>query len=336
VSSDAVLAVLRAGAGQWVSGAELSRSLGVSRTAVWKQIEALRAAGYEVEALPRLGYRLLTSPDAVTPAEVAPGLTTRAFGRSIEYRESVGSTNDLAKQLARGGAPEGFLVIADEQTAGKGRLGRAWTTPKGSALAMSLVLRPPLPPYEAPRITLVAAVAVAEAVREVTGLPVGIKWPNDLQLNGRKFCGILTEMEAEMERVAFVVCGMGLNVNLPRTALPAEFRESATSLMAELGGAPVARARLVQAVMARFESAYSDLIGGRFAAVLERWRALSVTLGQPVRVLSVTGAPTLEGVAEEVDDEGALLVRESASGKLHRVLAGEVSLRPATPASPAS
>ncbi|HYF76019.1 MAG TPA: biotin--[acetyl-CoA-carboxylase] ligase [Symbiobacteriaceae bacterium] len=327
MSRDAVLAVLRAAGDGWVSGEELSRSLGVSRTAVWKLMESLRAAGYQLEAVPRQGYRLIASPDAVTPHEVVPGLTTLAFGRRIEYRESVGSTNDLAKQMARAGAPEGLLVIADEQTAGKGRLGRAWTTPRGSAIAMSLVLRPELSPVQAPRVTLVAAVAVAEAVREVTGLPVGIKWPNDLQLQGRKFCGILTEMEAEIDRIAFIVCGMGLNVNLPRESLPEEFRSSATSLMAELG-APVSRAALVQAVLARLETVYGELIAGRFDAVLDRWRALSITLGQPVRVLSVTGEATVEGVAEDVDEEGALLVRESASGVLRRVFAGEVTLRP--------
>jgi BirA family biotin operon repressor/biotin-[acetyl-CoA-carboxylase] ligase len=324
---DAVLAVLRQAGAGWVSGEDLSRTLGVSRTAVWKQIEGLRAAGYVLEAQPRLGYRLLSAPDAVTPSEVLPGLSTRRFGRQVEYRESVGSTNDLAKQLARAGAPEGLLVVADEQTAGKGRLGRTWSTPPGSALAMTLVLRPALPPYHAPRITLVAAVAAAEAVRAETGLPAGIKWPNDLQIGGRKVCGILTEMEAEMERIAFVVCGIGLNVNLDRETMPPEFRETATSLMAELGR-PVARAPLVRAVMARFEAAYDQLLAGQFGQVLDRWRELSVTLGRPVLVLSVTGAPTIEGVAEDVDADGALLVRESGTGTVHRVVAGEVSIRP--------
>jgi BirA family transcriptional regulator, biotin operon repressor / biotin---[acetyl-CoA-carboxylase] ligase len=322
---DAVLTLLRSAGGGWVSGEGISRTLGVSRTAIWKQMEGLRAAGYELEAQPRLGYRLVAAPDAVTPAEILPGLTTRAFGRQMEYRESLGSTNDLAKQLARAGAPEGLLVVADQQTAGKGRLGRPWTTPPGSALALTLVLRPNLPPTDAPRITLVAAVAVAEAVREVTGLPVGIKWPNDLQVVGRKICGILTEMDAEIERINFVVCGIGLNVNMERASLPAEFRESATSLRSELG-APIARAPLVRAVMARFEEAYGQLVSGRFDLVLDRWRALSVTLGREVRVLSVTGAPTLEGVAEGVDPDGALLVRDTG-GQVHRVLAGEVSIR---------
>lgn len=321
-----LLAAFQAAGDRWLSGEELARQLGVSRTAVWKQMESLRAAGYSLEAQPRHGYRLVGRPDAVTPEEIMPGLATRAFGRQIEYRASVGSTNDLAKQLARAGAPEGLLVIADEQSAGKGRLGRNWTTPRGSALAMSLLLRPALPPYEAPRITLVAAVAAAEAVRAVTGLPVGIKWPNDLQVQGKKICGILTEMESEVERIAFVVCGIGLNVNLPQEQMPPEFRESATSLMAELGE-PVRRVLLVQAITARFEEVYGLFATGRFDQVLDRWRALAVTLGQTVRIISVTGAPDFEGTAEDVDPDGALLVR-TTDGSLRRVLAGEVSLRP--------
>lgn len=323
-----VLAVLTQAGGGWVSGEDLSRQLGVSRTAVWKQIEGLRAAGYVMEAQPRLGYRLVGRPDAVTRREILPGLSTRRLGQVIEYRESVGSTNDLAKEMARAGAPEGLAVIADEQTAGKGRLGRAWTTPRGSALAISLVLRPELPPYDAPRITLVAAVAVAEAVRTVTGLPVGIKWPNDLLIEGRKVCGILTEMDADMERINFVVCGMGLNVNLTQEQFPPEVRETATSLMAALGGKPVARALLAREILARFEAAYDDLVAGRFEAVLEGWRRLSVTLGQEVRVISVTGAPTIYGTALDVDPDGALVVR-TREGVTTRVVAGEVSLRPA-------
>ncbi|HEY8345895.1 MAG TPA: biotin--[acetyl-CoA-carboxylase] ligase [Symbiobacteriaceae bacterium] len=320
-----LLAALRNAREAWVSGEELSRQLGISRTAIWKQVQSLRERGYQVEAQPRLGYRLVSEPDAVTPDELLPGMTTRSFGRQIVYRPSVGSTNDLAKELARSGAPEGLLVVADEQTAGRGRMGRTWQTPRGSALAMSLVLRPNLPPHEAPRITLVAAVAVAEAVQEVTGLTVGIKWPNDLQIGGRKVCGILTEMEAEMDRIAFVVCGMGLNVNLSREEFPPELRDTATSLMAELGRR-VLRAPLVQAIMARFEATYDRLLAGDFAGVLDRWRAFSVTLGRPVQVFLPTGETALEGVAEDVDPEGALLVR-TPEGVLRRVLAGEVSIR---------
>ncbi len=310
---------------EWVSGEAISRRLGVSRTAIWKQIEALRAAGYDVEAAPRKGYRLIGRPDAVTADEILPGLTTQRLGRVVEYRQSVGSTNEVAKQMARAGVPEGLLVLADEQTAGKGRLGRAWSTPKGSALAMSLLLRPDLAPYHAPRITLAAAVAVCEAVRAVTGLPAGIKWPNDLQVNGRKLCGILTEMEAEIDRIAFVVVGIGVNVHVRREEMDPAFRESATSIAME--GVTVRRAALVRAVLAHFEPIYADLVGGRFDRVLDRWRAFSVTLGAPVRVLDVSGGVRVEGMAEAVDEEGALLVRDAA-GQVHRVVSGEVSIRP--------
>ncbi len=322
-----LLSLLTAAGGGWVSGAEISRRLGVSRTAIWKHIEALRLLGYEIEAAPRKGYRLVARPDLLTPEEVRAGLATRRLGRVVEYRETVGSTNDLAKEMARQGAPEGLLVLAEQQTAGKGRLGRSWTTPPGAAIAMSLVLRPDLPPHAAPRITLGAAVAVTEAVREAAGVAAGIKWPNDVQVNGRKLCGILTEMEAEMDRVAFVVLGIGLNVTLRREQMDPSFRETATSLALE-GAPPVRRAALVQAILARFEAVYDELLGDRFDRVLDRWRALSVTLGQAVRVLGLDGQPVLEGVAEEVDQEGALLVRDGA-GQVHRVVSGEVSLRPA-------
>jgi len=322
-----LLALFAAAGDSWVSGEAISRRIGVSRTAVWKHVEALRALGYQVEAAPRKGYRLIARPDLLTPEEVSAGLTTRRLGRVIEYRETVGSTNDLAKDLARKGVPEGLLVLADQQTAGKGRLGRSWLTPPGAAIAMSLVLRPALPPHEAPRITLAAAVAVTEAVRDMTGLPAGIKWPNDVQLEGRKLCGILTEMEAELDRVAFVVLGIGVNVGLRREQMAPALRETATSLALE-GAIGVRRAVLVQAILSRFEQAYDDLLAGRFPQVLSRWRSLSVTLGRPVRVHGLGGQVTLEGVAQDVDDDGALLVRD-ADGCLHRVLSGEVSLRPA-------
>lgn len=322
-----LLALFAAAEGGWVSGEAISHSLGVSRTAVWKQVEALRSLGYAVEAAPRKGYRLIGRPDLITPEEVRAGLATQRLGRIIEYRPTVGSTNDLAKEMARQGAPEGLLVLADQQTAGKGRLGRPWATPPGAAIAMSLVLRPDLPPHQAPRITLAAAVAVAEAVREMTGLPAGIKWPNDVQVGGRKLCGILTEMEAEMDRVGFVVVGIGVNVGLRREQMDPAFRESATSLAVE-GAVGTRRAALVQAILSRLEQAYDDLLAGRFPLVLDRWRALSVTLGRPVRVLGADGQVVLEGVAEQVDEEGALLVRDDGGG-LHRVFSGEVSLRPA-------
>lgn len=324
---EAVLAALRARRGEYVSGEELADLLGVSRTAVWKHVARLRAAGYPIDAGPRLGYRLAGLPDSVTAPELLDGLATRRLGRMIEFRASVTSTNEVAKRLAREGAPEGLLVVAEEQIGGKGRLGRTWLSPPGVGVWMSLVLRPPLPPYEAPRLTLVAAVAVARAMRDLTGVAAGIKWPNDIVVADRKVCGILTELEAEWDRVAFAVLGIGINANTPPQQFPADLQATATSLLAA-SGQPVRRAALIQAILAGLEEGYDLMLAGRFDAVLVRWRELSATLGRRVRVLPVApGQPAVAGVAEAVDPEGALLIR-LGTGELVRVLAGEVSLRP--------
>lgn len=361
-----LLDLLAGAGGDWVSGEAISTQLGISRAAVWKQIEGLRADGYEVEAAPRRGYRLTARPDKLSVPEIEAGLKTQRFGRPVEAHEAIGSTNERAKELARQGAPEGLLVTAEQQTAGKGRLGRPWQTPAGRALALSLLLRPLIPPTLAPRLTLVAAVAVAEAVRAETGLPVGIKWPNDLQVAGRKLCGILTEMEAEIEQVRFVVLGIGLNVNQTVAEFPPELRETATSVRlaigaeggsseggssegcasaagasegraragvishggtSEAGGPPVARLPLLQAILSRIEVRYDQFLAGGWPELLSAWRELSVTLGRPVRVLPVAGGPAWEGTAVDVDPEGALLVRRP-DGTVECVVAGEVSIRP--------
>lgn len=325
---DAVLKLLREQAGAYLSGEEVAARLQVSRTAIWKQIAALRAEGYEIESSPRLGYRLLSEPDSVTPAAVQRGLSTRSLGRLIEYLPRVTSTNEVAKEQARAGAPEGLVVLAEEQTGGKGRLGRSWVSPPGVGLWMTAVLRPPLPPVEVPRLTLVAAAAVAAAIRSAAGLPVGIKWPNDIVHRDRKLCGILTEMEADMERVHFAVVGIGINANLPAEAFPPDLAEVATSLRLEVGR-PVDRAALARAVLQELERGYDALLSGRFATeVLPRWRQYTVTLGRQVRVTPVApGQPTLTGLARDVAEDGALIL-ELPDGRLERVVAGEVSLRP--------
>lgn len=323
-----ILLLLRRQGGSFVSGEELARRLGVSRTAVHKHMAALRAEGYRIESVPRVGHRLVAAPDRVTAAEVRSGLATAVLGRQVEYREQVASTNELAKELARAGAPEGLVVIAEEQTGGKGRLGRRWLSPPGVGIWMSVVLRPPLPPYEAARLTLCAAVAVAGAVRAVAGVPAGIKWPNDVVFQDRKLSGILTEMEADWDRVSFAVVGIGINVNTPAAAFPPELQATATSLMAA-AGRPIPRAPLVRAVLSGLEAACAEAVSGQFDRVLARWRELNVTLGRPVRILPVApDQPEVAGFAEDVDGDGALVVRLPDGGR-RRVVAGEVSLRPA-------
>ncbi len=228
-----VLQVLR-GAADAISGERLAAQLGLSRAAVWKRVHRLQARGYVIEGSPRRGYRLLAVPDRLLAEEVLQGLKTRRFTGPVHHFETLDSTNDLAKQLAAQGAPEGAVVVAEAQTGGRGRLGREWNSPPGVGLYVSLVLRPMLPPMELPQITLTTAVAVVRAVRRVAGVAPGIKWPNDLLLDGKKLGGILTEMETESDRIRHVVVGLGLNVNNPE--FPPELAATATSLALAAGG----------------------------------------------------------------------------------------------------
>lgn len=316
---DLLMLLARAGEG-YISGEEVSRALGVSRTAVWKYVEDLRRSGYTIEAHPRLGYRLLARPDKLFPAEVRAGLKTARLGQVVHYFEEVTSTNDVAKDLAGRGAPEGTLVVAEAQTKGRGRRGRSWASPAGTGIWASLILRPRLVPSQTPVLTFTAAVAGAEAIRDLTGLPAGIKWPNDLLIRGRKVAGILTEMSAELDDVHHVVLGIGINVNIP--SFPEEIAEIATSLSRE-GGQNVSRRRLLQAFLEYFESWY-DRLPQAAEDLRDRWRAFSVTLGRRVTVTSPR--LTLTGLAKDIDREGALLL-ETDGGELVRILSGDVSLR---------
>ncbi|MCL2337964.1 MAG: biotin--[acetyl-CoA-carboxylase] ligase [Firmicutes bacterium] len=307
----------------WVSGETLRRAMGVSRTAVWKHIRTLREEGYNIEARPNLGYRLLQAPDAPLPGEVITGLSTAFIGRRLEYVPELSSTNELATRLARDGCPAGTVVVTETQTGGKGRLGRAWFSPRDKGLWFTVVLRPPVNPAETPQLTMVAAVAVATAVRDHTGVPADIKWPNDILVRERKLCGILVELNAEMDRVNFMVAGMGLNVNVARREFPPEIRSAATSLLAE-SGEYIPRVPLFRALLKSFEDWYCLWLDQGFAPILRRWRELCITLDCPVTVHTLR--ESYSGYAVDVDDTGALLVR-TASGRIERLLAGEVSLR---------
>jgi len=324
-----ILGFLADGRDEYTSGEALSAKLGLSRTAVWKHVESLRGKGYRIDAVPARGYRLVDVPDRLTPLELTPLLSTHHLGQSIHFHDTLPSTNQTAFKLAAEGAEHGEVVITDQQTAGKGRRGRTWVSPKGLNLYFSAILRPELAPQHAPELTLVAAVALAETLRE-TGADARIKWPNDVQIDGRKVAGILTELSAEPERVHFVVLGVGVNLNAGREDFPPEVAPTAISLSEALGER-VNRALFTTHLWGRLEE-WLDLhheVG--FDPVRKRWKELSSTLGQEVLVR--TDRTELRGVAEDIDEAGALLVR-TAEGSLERVLAGDVEqLRPRVAAS---
>jgi len=308
----------------WRSGAEIAQRLGISRAAVWKQVERLRTRGYDIEATAGRGYRLVGARDLLLPEAIEASIPAshrpeRLCGPLV-HRDSIDSTNLLAASLAREGAGEGTIVVAEQQTAGRGRLGRSWVSPARVNFYGSVVLRPAIPPLEVPRLTLVAGIAVAEAIRATTPLAAAIKWPNDVLLDGRKVAGVLTELEAEADRVRFVIVGIGVNLNATREHFPPELRDKATSL-ALAGGAPVDRAAFAAALLAALDDAYASFLAGGFAALRQRYEALHCLTGRRVEV---DGKPPIVGTVRGVDDDGALLV--DGAGGVQRVVSGEVTL----------
>jgi BirA family biotin operon repressor/biotin-[acetyl-CoA-carboxylase] ligase len=305
-----------------VSGAEIGRRVGISRAAVWKHVARLRRAGYRIEGTPACGYRLLESPSPVTPSEIAAHLRSKVLGRVIRYDETVDSTNRVARELARSGAVEGTVVVADGQTAGRGRLGRAWFSPPGLNLYLSVVLRPSVPPARGPQLALVAASAVAATIVELSGARPAIKWPNDVLIGGRKVAGILTEMDSEADRVTFVVVGMGINLNMAREALAPELRRTATSLRAEVGR-EIHRAAFAGRLLAELERRYGRYTAEGFAVLREEWESYSCLTGREVTV--VGGNNRTDGRVLGIDEQGALRLR-GADGVVRQILAGDVTL----------
>ena len=305
-----------------LSGEALAAGLGRSRATVWKHINRLKALGYAIEGSPRRGYRLLGVPDKLLPAEITQGLQTRYLQGPIHHFETLPSTNDLAKELGSQNAPEGTLVVAESQTRGRGRLGREWDSPPGVGLYASLLLRPPLPPTEMPQITLTTAVAVVRALRRATGVTPGIKWPNDLLVDGKKVGGILTEMETESDRIRYLVVGLGLNVN--NREFPPPLNLTATSL-ARVAGTSFHRPGILRAWLEEFEALYDLFLNQGFGVILEEWREYNVTLGQMVTVRQ--GPREISGLAVEVAGDGALLIRQR-TGEVIRVTSGEIAPGP--------
>jgi BirA family biotin operon repressor/biotin-[acetyl-CoA-carboxylase] ligase len=322
-SEELVLSFLAEAADEFVSGEAISDKLGLTRAAVWKHVEALRGQGYRIDAFPARGYRLAGVPDRLTPLEIRPLLNTHDVGQVVHWYEELGSTNDRAKELADEGAEHGEVVVAEAQTAGRGRRGRAWSSPARKNLYFSVVLRPDLPPSRAPELTLVASVAVCEALRQA-GVDARIKWPNDLLVSGRKIAGILTELAADPDQVHWVVLGVGVNVNARAEDFPAEVRAEATSILLERGQA-APRALFAAACFTALEGWLDRHAEGGFPAIRKAWKGHSATLGREVAVR--LDAREIVGVAEDLDESGALLVRTESG--VERILSGEVRmLRP--------
>jgi BirA family biotin operon repressor/biotin-[acetyl-CoA-carboxylase] ligase len=321
-SEEMVLAFLAEAGDDFVSGEAISGKLGLSRAAVWKHVNALRGQGYRIEAVPARGYRLTAIPDRLGALEIGPLLNTQDLGQTLHCSDELPSTNDRARELADAGASHGEVVVAESQSAGRGRRGRNWASPPGRNLYLSVILRPNLPPQRAPEITLVASVAACDACRKA-GVEVGIKWPNDLLVGGRKVAGILTELSAEPDLVHWVVLGIGVNLNSGPGDFPAELRGQATSLSIERGQ-PVPRALFAAALLSELEQWLDRHAAEGFGPIREAWRERSVTLGREVRVDAEGGE--ISGVAEDIDASGALLVRGKSG--LARVVSGDVRMVP--------
>ena len=320
-TAERVLEILRRNGEAAVSGPELARQTRVSRAAVWKAVRSLIGRGYRIARQNPGGYRLEQSPDRLLPAEIAARVGGSRIGRVVHHYDSIDSTQRRAMELGREGAPEGTVVVAETQTRGRGRLGRSFFSPAGTSLYASILLRPPIPPSVAPQITLVAGLAVAETVERHAKLRPELKWPNDVWLGGLKVAGILTEMESEADRVLFVVCGPGVNLNVPRSAFPPELRRIATSVLA-VTGRRVDRIAFAADLFGAFERRYDEFCAGGFGALRPRWESYSALTGKAVRVEGA--GEVFEGTAIGVDDHGALRVR-TRSGETSRVIAGDVT-----------
>lgn len=323
-----ILRALREHAGDFVSGAFLCNQFGVSRQAVWKNITALRENGYGIESVPNKGYRLLGSPSGLYAPDILSRLPENCLCRKVECFDLVDSTNTKAKQLAELGGEEGTLVVAEAQTAGKGRRGRNWASEPGVGIWMTLILRPSLSPAKVSGITLLTALALTKAIQELYGVRAEIKWPNDVILAKKKICGILTEMSSEENYVNYVVTGIGINANT--TSFPKEIEKTATSIFQQTGK-KVDRSELIASMIRILCSDYGRFVKEQdLSSFVEEYNDVLANRDKEVCVyygMVEQSSPenTERGVAKGIDHDGALLVE--IDGRIKRIMSGEVSVR---------
>ena len=319
---DRVALILLTAGGGFVSGQEIGERLGISRPAVAKHVRTLAELGYGVESKPRSGHRILARPDRLLAPEIADGLGADFLGRSIHHFERVHSTQLIARRLGDTGSPEGTIVVAEEQTAGRGRMGRDYFSPPGG-IWCSIILRPQLAPTSLQPIALAAGLAVARAIHQVCGIRPTLKWPNDVLVRDRKVCGVLIEMSTEHDLVHYLVIGIGINANIDARTFPRGVRPTATSLQAETG-VRVSRRDLLQRMLEALEGLYIDVCHANPNRVLTMWKEWPNVLSRRVHIVSLQRE--FEGIAEDVASDGALLVRLDQGSKV-RVVSGDVHLR---------
>ena len=307
---------------EFLSGQHLADIADCSRTAVWKHIEELRKEGFEFEAVRRKGYKIISIPDKMSADKINLGMKTSFMGKSLHYFDSVESTQKIAHKLAYENAVEGTVVIAEEQTAGRGRMDRKWHSPKYSGIWMTVILRPKLPIPKAPQLTLIAAVGVVQAIEEVTGLHPEIKWPNDLLINGKKVTGILTEMQAESDRINSILIGIGINVNAKKEDFPIEIEHIASSLAIETGQM-VDRENLIRIILEKLEKLYSLYLDKGFFPIKLMWESYAVSIGKYITARTLTGE--IKGKAIGITEDGVLLI-EDAGGNIHNIYSADIQI----------
>lgn len=308
--------------GEPVSGQEIADHFGLSRTAIWKYVKELENEGYEIGTVRKKGYYLKAQPDKVNAETVQQYLETDRFGKSIQYYDTCQSTQLLAHDAAQAGAMDGTVIIAEQQTAGKGRLSRPWDSAYGKGIWMSVISRPPLTPQQAPQLTLVAAVSVTRAIESITGVRPEIKWPNDILLNGRKVTGILTELQADPDRVKAIIIGIGINANQELTDFPEELHSIATSIQM-VTGTEVNRAQLIAKILQYLEM-YTDIyVNEGFLPIKHVWESYSITIGKRIRAVMLN--ETLEGVARGISEDG-MLELQLDDGKIRGIYSADIHL----------
>ncbi|MGM9923140.1 MAG: biotin--[acetyl-CoA-carboxylase] ligase [Bacillus sp. (in: firmicutes)] len=306
----------------FISGQKIAELTGASRTAVWKHIEDLRSEGYVLEAVRKKGYRIVSIPDKMSADSIRLQIKSNILGRSIHYYDCVESTQRIANELAHTSADEGTIVVADEQTGGRGRLAREWHSAKGTGIWMSIILKPHIPIHEMPKLTLLTAVAVAQAIESTTGVSPHIKWPNDVLMNGKKVCGILTEMQAEADGIHSVVIGPGINVNQRLEDFPEELRDIATSLMIETGKT-VAREVLISSILSKLEDLYLLFQHEGFGPIKALWESYAINMGKTITATTAQGRIT--GKALGITEDGVLLIKDEHD-HVHSIYSADIEI----------